>query len=89
MEKFGIFELLDTLTALTSAQEPQNGDQPPPADERPPVQKADVNDKAFAPPETASPLPKSPAAPSQADAFAALISRHESISKRIDGQKKP
>ena len=81
MEKFGIFELLDTLSAFASAQEPSA--------EQPPVQKADVNDKAFAPPPALSVPSDATDTPPQTDAFTALIERHENISKKIDGRKKP
>lgn len=88
MEKFGIFELLDTLSALSSAREEPDSAQPNPSADQPPLQKADVNDRAFAPPPVSAAPYEPQAAPSQADAFAALISRHENISKKIDERKK-
>lgn len=88
MEKFGIFELLDTLSALTSAPPRTEETPPPPAADAAETKRADVNDAAFAPPPSAFPLPeRSPAQP-QTNAFAALIARHENISKKIDGKKK-
>ena len=89
MEKFGIFELLDTLSAFASAQEAPQTEQTEPPAEQPPVQKADVNDKAFAPPPALSVPSDATDTPPQTDAFAALIERHENISKKIDGRKKP
>lgn len=88
MEKFGIFELLDTLSALTSATPRTEETPPPPADGAAETKQADVNDAAFAPPPSAFPLPANPSAPTQTNAFAALIARHENISKKIDGKKK-
>lgn len=88
MEKFGIFELLDTLSALTTMQadelQPQNGEQ-----EQPPAPaKASPSDAAFAPPAFGAPQPLSGEQTTEtADALSALLDRHASISKKIDGQK--
>ena len=79
MDKFSIFELLDTLSQIAaSAQEENTGEQeasvsPPSAD-----------DKAFQPPYFNGATPN---AQLQRDALDALYQRHESISKRIDKKK--
>ncbi len=73
MEKFGIFQLLDALSAMTSVKNAEETAAPPPSTDQP--------SPAIAPP-TADP------ARSNADAFALLIARQEAISKRIDGGKK-
>ena len=88
MEKFGIFELLDTLSALTQSQtdeaQPQNGES---GESSAPV-KVSPNDAAFAPPAFGIPQPLSGGeAASDGNAFSALLARHEKISKKIDGQK--
>ena len=90
MEKFGIFELLDALSALASAgKEPQDSARP------------DANTSAFAPPAypagydanlnargaagdnagTDAPLPP---VRQQGDALSDLLSRHDKLSKKID-----
>lgn len=69
MEKFGIFDLLDTLSALAE----HDGDAVAPTAEEP------------------SPLP--PAYPSpennpaNRDALSGFLSRHDAISRKIDGKK--
>ena len=79
MEKFGIFELLDTLSALSA---PQSGEQ------------TDVGAPANTG-ENSAPQTEADASPSlsgerpdpKLSAFESLISRHEGISKRIDKNK--
>ena len=87
MEKFGIFELLDTLSALTA---PVNGAEAETGDENPAPETAKANpqDDAFAPPVFgAPPLKEEAPAQKNGDAISALLQRHERISKKIDGQK--
>ena len=93
MEKFGIFELLDTLSALTLPQtdetQPKNGE----GKQAPASVKANPNDAAFAPPVFAFPQTQSGEGASPAaeqpdgNALSSLLDRHDSISKKIDGKK--
>ena len=81
MDKFGIFELLDTLSQITSsAQSEGDGTENATATPAPPPSP---DDKSFLPPdfngENATGEQKL-----QRDALNALYERHESISKRID-----
>ncbi len=78
MEKFGIFELLDTLSALTEPQK-NTGNEifPSPVPENPP-----------APRDAAPPPADAPAAKeTNQRALQSLLDRHDGISKRIDGKK--
>lgn len=87
MEKFGIFELLDTLSALASPQSDAEAESTE-AESAPETGKADPQDSAFSPPVFgAPPLKKDEPAPQNGSAFSALLQRHEKISKKIDGQK--
>ena len=93
MEKFGIFELLDTLSALLSVksepQQPEKESAPPSA-----------RDTAFAPPayggaETTAPEisannnaeATSPEPPRQNTALSAFLARHDAVSKKADDKK--
>ena len=67
MEKFGIFELLDALSALTSAQ----SDAPAPPEAPEPAQSA--------PPPGERPDPRT----AEEDALSAFLARHDAISRRI------
>lgn len=89
MEKFGIFELLDALSALT--------DTPPTA---PAETNAGTNSEESAPAmgensptphaAPATPQPNAEGAPTRAreseQAFSAFLARHDAISKKIDKQ---
>lgn len=77
MEKFGLFELLDALSALTAA-----GNEVPPATQQ---NKSDP----FAPPSYAgTPAETKAVAPSGgSDALSSLLRRHEAVSRRVDGKK--
>ncbi len=66
MEKFGIFELLDALSALTEGQSA--------------VPKAD--DPAFSAPAYPAPVQDPPPPPSGRDALGGLLARHEAISRK-------
>ena len=101
MEKFGIFELLDTLSALVTGQDAeseQKGAEPT---------SPSSADSAFAPPdyfggaapaagasepaqsggsEKRSPLPPPPAT-QENPALAALFERHEEVKRRAEGKK--
>lgn len=83
MEKFGIFELLDALSAFASAgKEPQEDARP------------DANTSAFAPPSygaaydpVQNPAPEPPSQKKQEDALSALLARHDALSKKIDDKR--
>lgn len=86
MEKFGIFELLDTLSAITAPGNetslPEQGEQI----------KPETDDKAFSAPDFATggapaPLPEHKTRTEQ-NALAALLQKHDSISRKIDGKNK-
>ena len=82
MEKFGIFELLDTLSALIlpdgraegGEERPQSAPQPPRAE-----------DRAFAPPayNGESAAPPAPAPPASS-ALSSFLEKHDSTVKRIN-----
>ena len=77
MEKFGIFELLDTLSALLLP------DAPPDAPQKTAPQKSDA---AFAPPAYgADPPPAQPS--SSATALSSFLEKHEKTVKKVDGEK--
>ena len=78
MEKFGIFDLLDALSAITEAE--TDAPEPEPAPARPAT-----DDAAFAPPPYAAPT--GPAAAGTNTALSSLLERHERLSKKIDGKK--
>lgn len=73
MEKFGIFELLDALSALSA---PQGGETD--------GKEADSADGS-APQKDAPVAGEKPS--SQRDAIASFLARHETLSKKIDKNK--
>ena len=73
MEKFGIFELLDALSALSAPQGGETDDK-----------KTDSAD-GIAPQKDAPAAGETPS--SQRDALASFLARHETISKKIDKNK--
>ena len=75
MEKFGIFELLDTLSAFAAPDTEQKAEETRPS----------RDDEAFAPPPYSA--PESAAGANKQAAINALLERHERIAKRIDGKK--
>ncbi len=81
MDKFGIFDLLDTLSQIASDATPAENPKDTPSPSR-----VSPDDKAFLPPdfdgETASDEQKA-----KRNALNSLYERHESISKRIDKNK--
>ena len=79
MDKFGIFELLDTLSQIAASTQEEN-----PGEQEAPASPPSADDKAFLPPEFNGATPN---AQLQRDALDALYQRHESISKRIDKKK--
>ena len=83
MDKFGIFELLDTLSELASSVEESNQQQDT-VTQNPPAPRPSPDDKAFLPPDLGDAVPP---AQLKRDALNALYERHESISKRIDKKK--
>ena len=76
MEKFGIFELLDTLSALADTQETAKEEQKDAA--------PNAADAAFAPPTYGDPPADGNA---ETRAITSLLERHDEISKRIDKRK--
>ena len=73
MEKFGIFELLDTLSALTAEQSAATAQSRPPETEE---------TLAEIPPQK-QPPDAMPAAPTPSgDALAAFLARHDAMSRR-------
>lgn len=82
MDPFGIFELLDTLSALTAeeniAEEPAQN----PQNER----RVSPDDKAFFPPDMGGGILNAENA-KNVSAIEALYERHDKISKRIDDKK--
>ena len=88
MEKFGIFELLDTLSAITAPLSEVESADAEQAQTQP--ERANPQDSAFSPPAFgAPPLRENEPAPEKesGNAFTALLQRHDSISKKIDGKK--
>lgn len=77
MEKFGIFELLDTLSAF-AAPDPETK-----AEET----KPQPTDGAFAPPPYAAADAGATEKKSDSAALASLLDRHNRIAKKIDGKK--
>ncbi len=85
MEKFGIFELLDTLSALLL---PESAPSAPSAPPSPPEKAPSTRDAAFAPPAYAkeeTPPPPEPAA----NALSSFLAKHEEAAKRADGKNRP
>lgn len=80
MEKFGIFELLDTLSAITTAAEEEKrggSENPPEANGR----------ETVSPPDAGERYEQTAPARRNADALSAFLSRHDAISKNIDKNK--
>ena len=73
MEKFGIFELLDALSAITSGA--GAGD----SYERDTQASVPVSDSS---------APEQPYIPNNADAFTSFLERHNRIAEDIDKRKK-
>lgn len=82
MDKFGIFELLDTLSQIAS--EAQSDEKKQPAA---PETRVSADDKSFLPPDFQGKDPPQEEQKSSRNALSALYERHESISKRIDKNK--
>ena len=86
MEKFGIFELLDALSALTAPQNtPAPENTPPSMDDylAPPAYAAPP--KESAPP--ADPFAAFPPSEEKADAFSAFLARHDEAVSRIEKKR--
>lgn len=77
MEKFGIFELLDTLSALT---EQKTSD----ASAEPGENKTPRGDGAFDPPSYPQPPQKGRA---ESDALQGFLARHDAVARKADGKK--
>ncbi len=78
MEKFGIFELLDALSALTAQNEPP---QEPAAEEKEPAPKKP--DGAFAPPSYGS-EPPAKTGGREADALSDFLARHDAVARKAE-----
>ena len=78
MDKFGIFELLDTLSEIAASVEEADSNK-----QEVPAPRPSPDDKAFLPPSlNGEQLPDEQKL--QRNALKSLYERHESISKRID-----
>ena len=80
MDKFGIFELLDTLAQIASDAAPEENKTDAP---QPP--RVSPDDKSFLPPDFNGAATEEQKA--SRSAINSLYERHESISKRIDKKK--
>lgn len=81
MEKFGIFDLLDTLAQIASDAKPAEKPQ-----EDTPAARVSPDDKSFLPPDFDS-ADSTDEQKANRNAINSLYERHESISKRIDKKK--
>ncbi len=77
MEKFGIFELLDALSALTAHDRPASADE---------TAHPSSDDRAFRPPDYGQPQ----AAPTEKneDALKAFLARHDAVAHKADHNAK-
>lgn len=75
MEKFGIFELLDALSALTAQKEEQAS---PPAEQ---TAERKRPDETFVPPSYGEAQSAPPAA-HDADALAGFLARHDAVARK-------
>ena len=83
MEKFGIFELLDTLSAILAGENDPSAAQKPPAQPSPSQGKAPGETQG----ETASAAPHAGEhAPQGAAALSSFLAHHDAVSKKIDGK---
>ena len=78
MEKFGIFELLDTLSAILIGE---NGEKAP---ETPPLERPSMQDPAFSPPAYSG--AQTGTEQSTNTALSSFLARHDSVSKKIGGK---
>ena len=83
MEKFGIFELLDALSALTAHRGGENDGLTAPPDALASDQKPDKSapSRPADPPQTASAPSASP------DALSAFLARHDRMSRKAEHKK--
>ena len=92
MEKFGIFDLLDTLSAIMAPDSPAPSEA---AEEKtpPPSSAAGVinpkqTDGAFAPPSYLAGENGAAAVNAERAALGAFLDRHDAISRKIDSAKR-
>ena len=78
MEKFGIFELLDTLSAILA------GEKEPAAAQKPPAEQPAPQDTAFAPPAYSG--ENTGENRSEIAALSSFLAQHDKVSKKIDGK---
>ncbi len=77
MEKFGIFELLDALSALTAHDQPASGSE---------NSRLSPDDHAFRPPDYGT---QEAAAPEKnEDALASFLARHDAVAHKADKNAK-
>lgn len=88
MEKFGIFELLDTLSAFMNASAPQDEEPVEPAEKPKGAETVRPNrgDAAYQPPQYGADE-AAQAALGGRDALGSFLQRHDAISKKIDEKK--
>ena len=90
MEKFGIFELLDTLSAFMTASAPQGEEQEEPAEQVKAAETVKPNhgDSAYQPPQYgAEEQTSAQSILGGKDALDSFLQRHDAISKKIDGNR--
>lgn len=84
MEKFGIFELLDALSAITAPDSPA----PPPSARDDAPQETRQNDAAFRAPDYGGAVPAAQEAKPHADgALSSFLARHDEIAKKAERPK--
>ena len=97
MEKFGIFDLLDALSAATSppaAEDGGNSPSPSETKDDAPAVKPDAHDTAFAAPAYGSPAVQNMQNPAEhagedrgENAYNAFLARHDEAVKRIEKKR--
>lgn len=81
MDKFGIFDLLDTLSQIASDANPEEKNE-----SETPAPRVSPEDKSFLPPDFGNTDPAEDQKTNRS-ALNSLYERHERISKRIDRKK--
>ena len=94
MEKFGIFELLDTLSAIVAADSPvheehtEEGSAQNQSGTEPKTAKPNPGDAAYQPPQYTQGEASAETAVGGRDALGAFLDRHDAISRKIDGNRR-
>ena len=88
MEKFGIFDLLDTLSAIMATDSPAKSEateeKAPPTSGDTGVIQPKQSDGAFAPPSYLAGENGAVSTNAERDALGAFLERHDAISRKID-----